>query len=229
MNDMSQQLDNPFWFALNGMQACYSLGTKAARRFGQGFSPIVAFADAQRPSFEGLDAFIAPGERLFCDAWPAAAPRGWAVEHEVAVSQMTWQAAAPKRPVGLPEATRLGPDDLEQMIELVGQTHPGPFGPRTPDLGEYWGIFDGKRLVAMAGERAQLPGFREVSGVCTRPGYTGRGYARHLVGLLVARQLGRGETPFLHVVRSNERAFELYQGMGFGERRRSAVRVLVRH
>ena len=48
-------------------------------------------------------------------------------------------------------------------------------------MGQYLGIFDGDRLVAMAGERMTLAGFVEVSAVCTHPDYRGRGYAKQLV------------------------------------------------
>ena len=33
-------------------------------------------------------------------------------------------------------------------------TNPGPFGIRTIELGEYFGVFDGAQLVAMAGSSA---------------------------------------------------------------------------
>jgi len=224
---MNPLLDNPFWNALAGAQARHACGTDGARRFARGFSPILAFADAEQPSFAGLDAFCSAGERFHCDAWPGAAPAGWRIEHEAPISQMVWHASLPPLAANESAAVQLGAGSADLMLELADATRPGPFGPRTPELGEYWGIFDGERLVAMAGERLHLPGFREISGVCTRAGYTGRGYARQLVALLVARQLARGETPFLHVARDNRRARDLYTHLGFAQRRETAVRVLV--
>ena len=44
---------------------------------------------------------------------------------------------------------------------------------------------------------------REISGVCTHPEFQGRGLARRLVAELVRRELGRDQTPFLHVLRAN--------------------------
>ena len=113
-----------------------------------------------------------------------------------------------------------------QALELALLTRPGPFGPRTPELGEYFGYFDGDRLVAMAGERMAAESLREISGVCTHPDHRGRGHARKLMLKLVRRQLQRGETPFLHVMRDNASARELYQRMGFGIYRESVVRVI---
>ena len=38
--------------------------------------------------------------------------------------------------------------------------------------------------------------------------------------------MARGETPFLHVMRDNTRAFRLYDAMGFRVYRESVVRVV---
>ena len=85
---------------------------------------------------------------------------------------------------------------------------------------------DGGRLVAMASERMHVAGLREISGVCTHPGYQGRGLARQLMAKLVHRQIGRGETPFLHVMRANDAAHQLYLRMGFADYLESVVRVV---
>jgi predicted GNAT family acetyltransferase len=105
-------------------------------------------------------------------------------------------------------------------------TKPGPFGPRTIELGDYFGVFDGGRLVAMAGERMQAGALREISGVCTHPDVQGRGIASRLMRKLVRRQLARRETPFLHVMRENAVARRLYERMGFAVYRESVVRVV---
>src|SRR3546814_5008255 len=81
---------------------------------------------------------------------------------------------------------------------LATLTEPGPFFARTHVLGGFVGVREAGRLVAMAGERLKAPGFTEVSGVCTRPGWRGRGFAAELLGLVARRIAARGETPFLH-------------------------------
>jgi len=45
--------------------------------------------------------------------------------------------------------------------------------------------------------------------------------------LLIRRQMQRGETPFLHVMRDNAGAHALYQRMGFRDNHESVVRVIV--
>jgi predicted GNAT family acetyltransferase len=104
------------------------------------------------------------------------------------------------------------------MIELTALTKPGPFSTRTHELGTYLGIRDAGKLVAMAGERLKVPGFTEVSAVCTHPEHTGHGYARILMSEVMRRIRSRGEAPFLHVREDNVRAIALYERLGFAVR-----------
>src|SRR6185436_18856367 len=122
----------------------------------------------------------------------------WQLHVETTMHRMVWHADAPPDDL-LPDAVRLGPEHAAQAMALAALTRPGPFGPRTIEIGEYFGCFDGGRLVAMAGERSNAGTLREISGVCTHPEFQGRGFARQLMNKLVRRQVTRGETPFLHV------------------------------
>jgi predicted GNAT family acetyltransferase len=117
---------------------------------------------------------------------------------------------------------------LVQMLDLIELTRPGPFQPGTIEMGDYFGVFDQGELVAMAGERLFAYPFREISGVCTRPGYEGRGLARSLMQLLIGRQLQRNEVPFLHVVEANINAKRIYEKMGFESVRKTIIRQIVR-
>ena len=224
---MALPLDNIFWRALSGPHRHLSSGGARARRYARGFSPIVGFPDPLDPDFAALAPFCEPGEQFYCDAWTGAAPAGWRIEAEATMFRMVWDAPDPSHDPA-PDAVALGPEHAARALELALLTRPGPFGPRTIELGEYFGYFDGDRLVAMAGERMAAPGLREISGVCTHPDYQGRGHARRLMLKLVRRQLLRGETPFLHVMRANEAAHGLYLRMGFRDYLETVVRVVAR-
>ena len=152
---------------------------------------------------------------------------GWRLEDEGAVRQMV---RAPAPPVAVdPRGLRmLDVGDVAQAMALARLTRPGPFGPRTIELGEYFGVFDGPRLVAMAGERMAAGPYREISGVCTDPDARGRGLARQLVGHLAARQHARGQLSFLHVMDDNPGAIRLYESLGFATRGVHPVRVVMR-
>lgn len=227
---MTHLLDNIFWHALSGPQAHFAVGTDTARRYAPGFSPIVGFADNVQPDFDALAPFCQPGERFYCDGWSGAVPAGWRIALESTMFKMIWDAPMPE----VDEASGalpLGPEHVAQAVELAILTNPGPFGPRTIELGDYFGFFDdthsdGPRLMAMAGERSCAPGLREISGVCTHPDYQGRGLARRLMTRLIRREMQRGETPFLHVMSHNSTARGMYERMGFHNYRESAVRVV---
>jgi predicted GNAT family acetyltransferase len=76
-------------------------------------------------------------------------------------------------------------------------------------------VKDGGRLLAMAGERLQLAGMAEVSGVCTHPDARGRGLAKLLSRHVASRIVRRGEVPFLHAYADNTGAIGLYERLGF--------------
>jgi ribosomal protein S18 acetylase RimI-like enzyme len=218
-------LDNVTWFTLAGPHAKFAAGAAGARRYAQGFSPILGFANPEQPDFAGLAGLCEPGEHFYCDGWSGTSPAEWRIEAESTMFKMLWEGDLPATDEA-PEAVPLGVEHAEQAVELASLTRPGPFGPRTIELGEYFGSFEGQRLVAMAGERMFAGTLREISGVCTHPDHQGRGLARRLMRKLIRRQLQRGETPFLHVMRDNAGARRLYAQMGFRDFRETVVRVI---
>jgi ribosomal protein S18 acetylase RimI-like enzyme len=222
---MKQILDNIAWHTLSGPQAGYSVGTSEARRYAPGFSPIVGFSDNENPDFDALLPFCSPGESFYCDGWSTPVRSGWRIDTESTMYKMVLDADLPAID-GAPEAVRLGAEHAAQALALAQLTKPGPFGLRTIELGEYFGLFEGERLIAMAGERMFAGGFREISGVCTDPDFQGQGLARRLMIKLIRRQMARDETPFLHVMRGNSGALRVYQRMGFTIYRESVVRVV---
>lgn len=222
---MKHLLDNITWHTLAGPHARFALGTDDVRRYAPGFSPIAGFADPARPNLTALATFCEPGDHLYCDGWSGDAPRGWRIEVESTMFRMVWDAGAPPLDEAR-EAIALGPEHAPQALELAAVTRPGPFGLRTIELGEYFGCFAGERLVAMAGERMHAGSLREISGVCTHPDFQGRGLAGRLMRKIIRRQMQREQTPFLHVMRDNASARQLYERMGFRNYCETVVRVI---
>ncbi|MHA4868011.1 GNAT family N-acetyltransferase [Duganella sp. PWIR1] len=218
-------LDHIFWEALNGAHRHWSDGTASARRYTQGFSPIIAFADPAQPDFAALAPWCASGEHFYCENWTGAAPPGWRIEAETTMFRMLWDSPPPAADPA-PDARPLRAEHAQQALELATLCKPGPFGIRTIELGDYFGYFDGESLMAMAGERLRAPGLCEISGVCTHPDYQGRGLAKKLIGKLLHRHAQRGDRSFLHVMRTNP-AHQLYLDMGFKDYLESTVRVVM--
>lgn len=224
---MPGPLDNIMWNCLSGPHAHFATGADGIRRYAPGFSPIVGCADPEHPDFATLANYCQPGESFYLDIWSGTAPAGWRIDKEAKMFKMIWDARAPGEDAA-PDAVRLRPEHAAQAVELAKLTNPGPFGIRTPELGEYFGYFDGGRLIAMAGERMCAGDLHEVSGICTHPDFQGRGLARKLTLKLVLRQLRRGKRPFLHVMSHNAPARVLYAKMGFRDYRETVVRVVSR-
>ncbi len=95
-------------------------------------------------------------------------------------------------------------------------------------MGDFLGVRQDGRLLAMAGERFRVPGYAEVSGVCTHPDARGLGLARRLSAAIAARIQARGEQPFLHAWETNVAAIKLYEELGFRVRDHVNVAVLER-
>jgi GNAT superfamily N-acetyltransferase len=224
---MKHLLDNIPWHTLTGPHAKFASGTGEARRYARGFSPILGFEVPERPNLEALLPYCDPGEHFYCVGWTGPCPAGWKVVADSTMYNMVWQGAMPEADEA-PEALPLGLEHATQAMELAALTKPGPFGPRTIELGEYFGCFEGGRLMAMAGERMHAGSLHEISGVCTHPDFQGCGLARRLMNKLIRRQMQRGETPFLHVMRDNAGAHRLYERMGFSIHHEVAVRVVSR-
>ncbi|WP_280365852.1 GNAT family N-acetyltransferase [Nocardia wallacei] len=111
----------------------------------------------------------------------------------------------------------------QDFLALIARTQPGPYAPRTIEMGAYLGLRVDGRLVAMAGERLHPPGWTEISAVCTDAEFRGRGIGSRLVRAVGARIRARGETPFLHALARNTTAIGLYETLGFTLRQRSAL------
>ena len=133
------------------------------------------------------------------------------------LTQMIYAASSPtlQPATADPSMRLLTPSDVPAMVELAKLTEPGPFRNRTHELGVFFGIFEDGRLVSMAGQRMRVPGFVEVSAVCTHPDARGRGYARTLMSAVMTNILNNGGIPFLHSFADNHAAIRVYEALGF--------------
>ena len=147
---MRQLLDNIMWNCLSGPHAKFATGSGTVRRYAPGFSPIVGSENPEQPDFGTLEKFCEPGDSFYFDIWSGPAPAGWRIDKEAHMFKMVWEAPMPAEDAA-PDAVLLRPEHFAQAVELARLTNPGPFGIRTPELGEYFGFFDGDKLIAMAG------------------------------------------------------------------------------
>jgi ribosomal protein S18 acetylase RimI-like enzyme len=220
-------LDNPIWSALTTKQQHLTQVSALARKFPFEFSPLSALEAPTAEAAESLASIVPTGAvvALFLEQYPDFSP-SWTPLELSTMHQMIY----PHRdlPPSSVDFIELTADDVPEMIALATLTKPGPFDQRTREFGDYVGVRREGKLAAMAGQRLYVPGYREVSAVCTHPDHLGHGYARALMFEIMRRIIASGEAPFLHVRSANQRAIDLYHHLGFTTRRTLELAVLRR-
>ena len=202
-------LANPVWAALTGPHAHLAERHGDAIRYEQDHCQFHALAGPH--AWADLATLAGPGARVFMSGPFLDLPPGWTPEHLIPGIQLAGDRA---ESAADPEAVELSGDDVPEVLDLVARTGPGPFRKRTVEMGRYLGIRREGRLVALAGERMRLPGWTEISAVCTDPSYRGQGLAGRLVRAVTAGIRDRGDRPFLAVMATNP-ALRLYRSLGF--------------
>ena len=221
-------LARPVWDSLTSHLEPLGIGGALAKRFKRDVNLFASARDDSAEALAALTDLVLPGEHVYVlQAAPILIPPGCAAAKEALGVQML--ATRSLRNEGPFDGIRaLGDDDAPEMLALARLTEPGPFLERTHTMGRFLGIRIDGRLAAMAGERLHLPGYTEVSGVCTHPDYRGRGLARRLSAAVAVAIEARGERPFLHAWHSNHAAIALYESLGFVLRTEMNVAVLER-
>lgn len=225
---MTHPLDRPVWGALTTGWADLAEGDEQALRLDRGHGVFGAAANRSPGSMAALGALVPDDGELWMverDEWPV--PPGARIQRVAGLVQMVCDRLTPT-PSPAFDIVDLTEDDAGDMLALATLTKPGPFVRHTNRLGHFVGVRQGGGLVAMAGERMKLPGWSEVSGVCTHPDHRGRGYAAGLMRTVATRMIARGETPWLTSYASNKGAIALYETLGFRRRADLTATVLIR-
>jgi ribosomal protein S18 acetylase RimI-like enzyme len=140
-------------------------------------------------------------------AYPAPTPM-----LRMAVDATTFRAPAA---VG---ADRLGPDDLPALLDLYDGYAGSAFHPDQLAPGVFYGVRDGRRLLAAAGTHvvSGRRGIAAVGNIYTRPEARGRGLGGAVTGAVVGELLaGPCRDAVLNVAAANEPAIRVYTRLGF--------------
>jgi ribosomal protein S18 acetylase RimI-like enzyme len=214
--DQEAALDHPIWSSLTTAHRSLAEGGSLARRYPAAIAPFAALVDETPEATAELRGLAAAAPVVLFTRAPVGRIAGLDVTFRGKGRQMV--AVRGPDPAALPDTVVLGLGDVPEMLELTALTKPGPFFPRTHELGRYIGIRVDGRLAAMAGERMRYDGFTEISAVCVHPDFRGRGYAQGLVKAMMGWIAERGDVPMLHVFDDNHGAIALYESLGFASR-----------
>jgi ribosomal protein S18 acetylase RimI-like enzyme len=227
-------LDDPVRHALTGPHRRFAVasgdhnGAPRAHRYRVDVAPFASLQDVtDGRAWHDLAGLCGPAGRAALEA-PAVitAPHGWTVATVFPVAQMIAPTDGLMTDVVTEPVVPLGKKDAREMIALAELTRPGPFATSTVELGGYLGVRREGRLVAMAGRRLHLPGWIEISAVCTHPDHRGQGLSRLLIAGVETAIRRQGHRAFLHVLHENTRAIDIYRGLGFTTRADMTITVV---
>jgi len=227
MTSDSHLLDYPIRTALATRHAHLAEINGPARRYPADIAPFASVEEQTLESWTALHALMGADQPAVLFTPAPVVPAG-PLEIVMAATGEQMIGAPTEFDGAMPEIVRLGDADAPEMRALVELTRPGPFGPRTHQLGRFFGIRVDGRLGAMTAERMTPGDYTEMTAVCVHPDFRGRRYAQALLAHVSRQIVTRGEIPFLHVFSENHSAIALYKRQGMTIRRRLHVTVLGR-
>jgi RimJ/RimL family protein N-acetyltransferase len=133
------------------------------------------------------------------------------VMRRMVTDRASFRPRTPQRP------TRLGPTDLEDLIELYGEASRSYFTAERLAREIYFGIRDGDRIVSAAGTHVHSAeaGIAAVGNVLTRIGYRDRGLATSVTSAVTDEALRSQRDVVLNVRQDNVPAIRVYERLGY--------------
>lgn len=226
---MNVMLDNPIYHALITNHHGFSKGAENIKYYHREVASFAGMKTYTEADFLKLHEQL-PDNGVFIVFSPEvlAIPEPWKLIREIDMLQFVYEHNdVPNQQLEISLAD-LNEKHVEEMMELVALTQPGPFLSKTINLSNYTGVFENGRLAAMAGHRFHPGHYIEVSAVCTHPDFLGKGYAYAIIREQVKRILEKSQTPFLHVRQDNAGAIKLYEKLGFSRRAKLQAYVLAK-
>jgi ribosomal protein S18 acetylase RimI-like enzyme len=207
-------LDNPAWASLTGAHSGLATGGDLARFYEPDVSVFAGLSDVgDSAAWAELAAIAKPGQSFgVISVHEYELPAGWERPFGGTGLQMIGPAVS-----GQPdsETTPLTVEHVEAVLELIDITRPGPFAPRTIELGGYLGIWREGRLAAMGGYRLHPGDWIEISAVCTHPDFQRQGLGTRIVHAVAHSVRAQDAVPMLHLAKTNEGARRVYEHLGF--------------
>jgi predicted GNAT family acetyltransferase len=212
------KLDNPSWYALSEDHQDFAVGYDGIKFYQPDYCPFGGFENPDATE-DGIDAYASLTNTFFVIGKQPRFSGRVQRQNELVCNQMILKNRIARETDE--RITELKTDNHKaDLFGLVNLVQPGYFRASTSDLGNYYGIYKGNMLVAVAGERMKMTGFTELSAIVTHPAHTGKGYAKQLITHASHAVFNEGKIPYLHVTTNNAGAIRLYEKLGFTTRRK---------
>lgn len=212
----TNKLDNPVFHSLSETHHRFSINYGDIKFYHPDYCPFGGFSYAEN-IMTHIDDYSALCDNFFVVGNKPEFSSALMLKKELVCNQMIIDHTIDiETQVNIVQLTDAHANELLHLVNLV---QPGYFKHKTRLLGNYSGIFNEGKLIAVTGERMKMDDFTEVSAVITHPDHTGKGYAKLLVAHTVNNIFAENKTPYLHVASSNAAAISLYEKLGFITRR----------
>ncbi len=217
---IDEKLDNPVWHSLNETHKEFAIVYDHIKFYHPDYCPFGGFMNPENIA-DPIDEYAQLCGNFFIIGQKPTISNKVILKNELICLQMIIQD---KIDISIrDEIVELKEEHMNDLLTLVKLVYPEYFKKKTTSLGNYYGIYKNKQLLAITGERMQMNDCIEVSAVITHPDHTGNGYAKQLVAQTVNKIISQNKTAFLHVAESNTGAIELYKKSGFHTRKQISV------
>lgn len=217
MQNDEYKLDNPVWYSLIETHKQYAIGDENIKFYHPDHCPFGGFVNTEVITNAIAD-YSQMADNFFIVGDKPPLPVSLQFKNELVCDQMIIYQQI--NIDGSENIIQLTEEHAEELFQLVNLVQPGYFRKKTVLLGNYFGIFQNNKLIAVTGERMQMDNYVEVSAVVTHPDHTGKGYAKQLVAHTVNNILAQQKIPYLHVSATNASAIHLYEKLGFSLRKK---------
>jgi GNAT superfamily N-acetyltransferase len=218
MNDKGfEKLDNPVWYSLSETHDNFAISYPGVKFYDPEYCPFGGFITSNNVALQ-IDEYSKLINDFFLVGEKPVFSKKISLKKDLVCLQMVLEKRI--EAILKEKIIKLDVGSADALSNLVNEVQPGYFKKKTNLMGDYFGIVNERKLVAVAGERMKMNDFTEVSAVVTHPSHAGKGFARQLIAHTANKIFDENKIPYLHVAETNFGAIRLYENLGFKTRRR---------